>query len=150
MTWRLRMTRACRSCDAREFIFPWIRLRNTFAAERKTPHPIAGYAGRKRLILLARIFPARRYARMRAASSCCRRVTSAKTGADSYARASTQPAEHQPGGFMSPKRLLKCLLAASLAAPLVAAGLSSPVLADHDDDDRGHNDHDRPHGAKSP
>src|SRR5262249_6401255 len=49
---------------------------------------------------------------------------------------------------MSKIPLLKFLLTMSLAVPLVAAGLSSPVLG-HDDDDRDH-DNDRHHGSKSP
>src|SRR5262249_57363842 len=51
---------------------------------------------------------------------------------------------------MSKIPLLKFLLTMSLAVPLVAAGLSSPVLG-HDDDDRDHDhDNDRHHGSKSP
>src|SRR5215813_14687662 len=50
---------------------------------------------------------------------------------------------------MSKRPLLKVLVTVSLALPLAAAGLSSPVLG-HDDDDRDHHDHDRHHGSKSP
>src|SRR5215475_3018571 len=50
---------------------------------------------------------------------------------------------------MSKRPLLKVLLTMSLALPLVAAGMSVPVLG-HDDDDRDHHDNDRHHGSKSP